>query len=68
MTTKTATANGLTKEDAKYRALIDEDLASIDAICKDMARTRTAGRKVQASIDRKLKEIRGILSRVEATL
>lgn len=68
MTTKTATANGASKEDAKYLALIDEDLAKIDTIRKDIARSRTAGRKVQASIDRKLKEIRGILNRVEATL
>ena len=68
MTTKAALANGASKEDAKYLALIDEDLAKIDVICKDMARKRMAGRKVQASIDRKLKEIRGILSRVEATL
>ena len=68
MTTKTATTNGLKREDAKYLALIDEDLAKIDAIRKDIARKRTAGRKVQASIDRKLKEIRGILNRVEATL
>ena len=68
MTTKAATANGASKGDAKYLALIDEDLAKIDAIRKDIARSRTAGRKVQASIDRKLKEIRGILNRVEATL
>ncbi len=68
MTTKTATTTGLTREDAKYLALIDEDLAKIDAIRKDIARSRTAGRKVQASINRKLKEIRGILNRVEATL
>jgi hypothetical protein len=68
MTTKAATANGTSKEDAKYVALIDEDLARIDAVCKDIARRRPAGRKVQASIDRKLKEIRGILNRVEATL
>jgi hypothetical protein len=68
VTTKAATANGTSKADAKYLALIDEDLAKIDAVRKDIARSRLAGRKVQASIDRKLKEIRGILNRVEATL
>ena len=67
MTTKAATANSASAEDAKYLALIDEDLAKIDAIRKDLARSRTAGRKVQASIDRKLEEIRRILNRVEAT-
>ena len=68
MTTKVAAANGVSTEDAKYLALIDEDLAKIEAIRKDLTRSRTAGRKVQASIDRKLKEIRSILHRVEATL
>ena len=67
MTTKAAAANGASTEDAKYLAKIDEDLAKIDAIRKDLARSRTAGRKVQASIDRKLEEIRRILHRVEAT-
>ena len=67
MTTKAAAANGASTEEAKYLALIDEDLAKIDAIRKDLARSRTAGRKVQASIDRKLGEIRRILHRVEAT-
>ena len=67
MTTKAATANGASSEDAKYLALIDDDLAKIDAIRKDLARSRTAGRKVQASIDRKLQEIRRTLHRVEAT-
>ena len=68
MTTKAATANGASTADAKYRALIDEDLAKIDAIHKDLARSRTAGRNVQSSIDRKLQEIRDILHGVEATL
>ena len=68
MPTKATAANGASTEDAKYRALLEEDLAKIDAIRKDLARSRTAGRKVQASIDRKLEEIRRILNRVEATL
>jgi hypothetical protein len=68
VTAKTTTANGVTKEEAKYLALIEEDLAKIDAIRKDIARKRAAGRRVQASIDRKLKEIQEILNRVEASL
>ena len=67
MATKAATSNGASTEDAKYLALIDEDLAKIDAIRENLARSRGAGRKVQASIDRKLEEIRRILNRVEAT-
>ena len=66
MTTKAAATNGLTKEDAKSLALVDEYLAEIKAIRADMTRKRAAGRKVQASIDRNLKEIRTILGRVQA--
>ena len=67
MMTKTAAAEELTKEDAKCLALIDDHLAEIKAIRQDMARKRAAGRKVQASIDRSLKEIRAIIGRVQAT-
>ena len=68
MTTKVATANGLTKADAKYLTLIDKYLAEIKAIHKDIVRKRTDGRKVTARIDRNLKEIQTIINRVEATL
>lgn len=68
MTTKTATANGLSKQDAKYLALIDKYLAEIKAIQEDMARKRTAGRDIVRRIDRNLKEIQTIIDRVEATL
>ena len=67
MITKAATANGLTKQDARYLALIDEHLAEIRAIRKDMARKRTEGRKVSANIRRQQKEIRTVLDRVKAT-
>lgn len=68
MTTKTATANGLSKQDAKYLALIDEYLAEIKAVQEDMARKRTAGRDIVRRIDRNLKEIQTIIDRVEAAL
>ena len=67
MTTKAATADGASKEDVKYLALIDRDLAEIKAIHKDLARKRTAGRKITARIDRNLKEIQAIINRVAAT-
>ena len=56
------------KNDSEYLALIEEHLAEIGSISKEIAQKRSAGRKVQISIDRKLKEIRQILNRVEATL
>ncbi len=67
MTTKAATANGASKEDAKCLALIDKDLAEIKVIHKDIARKRGEGRKITARIDRNLKEIQAIINRVAAT-
>ncbi len=67
MTTKAATANGASKEDARYLALIDKDLAEIKAIQKDIVRKRTEGRKITARIDRNLKAIQAIINRVAAT-
>ena len=67
MISKAATANGTRKENAKYLALIDKDLAEIKAIHKNIARKRTEGRKVTARIDRNLKEIQAIIDRVAAT-
>ena len=68
MIMKAAAANGGTREETKYSALIDRDLAEIEAIQKEMARDRARGRKVTAGIDRSLKEIQAIIDRVEATL
>ena len=68
MTTKTAAANGVSNEEAKYRPLIDRDLAEISAIGEDIARKRAVGRKVTARIDRNLKQIQAIIDRVQATL
>ncbi len=68
MTTKAAAANGLRKAEARYLALIDKDIALVRAIHKDIARKRAGGRKVTARIDRNLKEIQAIISRVKTTL
>ena len=67
MTTKAATANGASKEDAKCLAQIDKDLAEINAIRKNIARKRTEGQKITARIDRNLKGIQAIINRVAAT-
>ncbi|PYJ83747.1 MAG: hypothetical protein DME22_14980 [Verrucomicrobia bacterium] len=67
MTSKTATANGLSKQDANYLARIDRCLGEIKTIHEDIVRKRTEGRKTKARIDRNLKEIQAVIDRVEAT-
>jgi hypothetical protein len=66
MTTKAATANGMTKKDAYYLARIDEYLRQISVVHKDIVRRRVAGRHVKARLDRKLKEIQSTIDRVQA--
>lgn len=68
MTTKTATANGSSKQDANYLARIDRYLGEIKTIHHDIVCKRTEGRKVKNRIDRNLKEIQAVIDRVEATL
>jgi len=68
MTTRTATANGLSKQDANYLVRIDRCLGDIKSIHHDIVRKRMEGRKVKARIDRNLREIQTVIDRVEATL
>ena len=68
MTTRTVTANGLTKQDANYRARIERYLGDIKSIHQDIVRKRVEGRKTKARIDRNLREIQAAIDRVEATL
>ena len=68
MTTRTATANGLSKQDANYLARIDQCLAEIKTIHHDIVRKRVEGRKTKARIDRNLRDIQAVIDRVEATL
>ena len=65
MTTRTATANGLSKQDANYLTRIDRCLGDMRSIHQDIVRKRTQGRKVKARIDRNLKEIQAVIDRVE---
>ena len=66
MTTRTATVNGLSKQDASYLTRIDRCLGDIKVIHHDIVRKRTEGRKVKARIDRNLREIQAVIDRVEA--
>jgi hypothetical protein len=66
MATKAAAANGLTKADARYVALIESRLAGIRAIRRQIERERAEGRRVSANIRRQHKEIQKVLNRVEA--
>jgi len=59
-----AKTKGLSKQDAKYLAIIDERLAEIKAIHKDIQRSRRRGQKVQARIDRGLQEIEATIDRM----
>jgi len=68
MTSRTVTANGLSKQDANYLTRIDRYLGDIKSIHQDIVRKRTEGRRVQARIDRNLKGIQAIIERVEATI
>jgi hypothetical protein len=68
MTTRAATANGLSKAEETLLELIDRRLAEIKVIEADIARKRAGGRRTSARIDRNLNEIQDIIDRVEATL
>jgi len=61
MRTKTATANGLSKRDAKYLALIDEYLARIGTLRTEMKRSKSEIDRLEARSRRKLAEIDALL-------
>ena len=68
MTTKTATAEVLDRQDLNYLARIEESLREIKTVQKQIAARRVAGRKVSGSIRRQHEEIQTVLRRVEAAL
>ena len=57
MTTKAATANGISRTDTHYLSRIDDCLREIKAIHKDLARKRTEGRTVSAELSHKLERL-----------
>jgi hypothetical protein len=65
---RTATANGLPKADARYRALIRECLQEFRTIQRELRRSRAATERSRVASRRIMKETRDILRRVETTL
>ena len=68
MTTKAATANGLSKHDAKYRALIDDCLRQFKEVQKDIHCQQAQTERLRASSRRTMNDTWEVLRRVEATL
>lgn len=68
MTTKTATAEGLTRQESKYLDAIDDSLKEMTRIRKSMKKTDAELRRLEVSSRRKFDEIWTIIRHVEATL
>jgi len=68
MTTKAATANGLSRHDAKYRALIDDCLRQFKDIQKEIRRQQARSERLRVSSCRTMDDTWEVLRRVEATL
>lgn len=66
MTTKTATANGVSPAELGYLEAIQECLNEMVALRKRMKKTDTEIRRLRASSTRKLDEARSILRHVQA--
>lgn len=63
MTTKSASAS-LSKQDAKYLALINQQLQQMDIIRAEMKGTRAEIKRLKEASERKLARIDALLSRV----
>jgi hypothetical protein len=68
MTTNTASASGLSKQDAKYREGIDECLREIKEIQKGARRSQAKIERLRTSSRRLMNDTWDVLRRVEATL
>jgi hypothetical protein len=68
MTAKTATAEGLSKQESKYLDAIDDSLREMTRIRRSMKKTDAELRRLEVSSRRKLDEIWTIIRHVEATL
>ena len=68
MTTKTVAANGLSKQDAKYCALIDGSLREFKEIQKEIRREQAKTERLRASSRQTMNDTWEVLRRVEATL
>ena len=68
MTAKTATAEGLSKQESKYLDAIDDSLREMTRLRRSMKKTDAELRRLEVSSRRKLDEIWTIIRHVEATL
>jgi hypothetical protein len=66
MTTKAAARNGVSEQDVKYRAQIEDCLSEIAAIRREMKKTDAEIRRLEVSTRRKLNLIRANLHVEEA--
>jgi len=68
MTTKAAAANGVSKQDAKYRDLIAYCLRELKQVQKEIRREKAKTARLRASSDRIMTDTWEVLRRVEASL
>ena len=68
MTTKTATANGHDKQDAKYRDLIADCLRQFKDVQKEIRRSQAKAERLRAVSQRTMSDTWEVLRRVEASL
>ena len=68
MTTKAAAANGVSKQDAKYRDLIADCLRELKQVQKEIRREKAKTARLRASSDRIMTDTWEVLRRVEASL
>ncbi|MGZ8899473.1 MAG: hypothetical protein ACXW3Z_05200 [Limisphaerales bacterium] len=66
MRTKSRADNSQSKDDVNYTALMDEGLRELKELRKQIERDRAKCVRLRASSQRKIKETREILRRVEA--
>jgi hypothetical protein len=68
MTTKAATANGLNKQNLKYRLGIDDCLRQLKSVRKEIRRNRVKTERLRVASRRTMNDTWKVLRRVEATL
>ena len=68
MATKTATASGLSKQDAKYRDLIDDCLRQFKEVQKEIRREQAKTERLRTASRRTMNDTWEVLRRVETTL
>jgi hypothetical protein len=67
MTSKAATGNGLSKQEAKYRNLVADCLREFKTVQKGIRRQQAKAERLRASSRRTMNDTWEVLRRVEAT-